>query len=68
MTITLLINDKETRLPGPVTAQQLLEHQGLRVRFVAVVRNDALVPRARHSSEELRDGDVIHLYRVVAGG
>lgn len=66
--IKLTINDKEVELTGPVTAQQLLEDHGLNPRFIALVRNDQIVQKSTYASQQIGDGDVVSIYRVIAGG
>lgn len=63
MKITL--NGEPTRLPPPTTVADLL---GGEPRGRAVAVNGTVVPRERHSTTELADGDVVEIVMAVQGG
>ena len=66
MTITL--NGEQRDVPGPLTVAGLIDHLGLRPDRVAVERNRDLVPRSRHGTAALADGDVLEVVTLVGGG
>ena len=50
------------------TVKLLLTSLGLADTLVAVARNDDVVPRARHESTELHEGDRVEVVHFVGGG
>ena len=66
MEITL---NGETRHVGSTsTIADLLETLDLKPKFVAVERNEQLVPRAQHAECQLSPGDRIEIVTLVGGG
>ena len=63
-----IINGEERDIQASLTVAQLLEMLGTPSSGVAVARNDRVVARARHATEELQEGDRIEIIRAVAGG
>jgi len=51
-----------------LTVHDLLSELGLGCRRVAVEQNLMIVPRARHATTPVRDGDVIEIVSFVGGG
>jgi thiamine biosynthesis protein ThiS len=64
----LLVNGEERQVEASTTVAQLLSLLGLGETLVAVERNEEVVPRARHQSTVLRDGDRIEVVHFVGGG
>lgn len=64
----LTVNGQAQKVPEGLTIRGLLEHLGLTEGPVAVERNREVVPRALHSSTELRSGDEIEIVHCVGGG
>lgn len=64
----LLVNGEERQVEASTTVAQLLSLLGLGETLVAVERNEEVVPRARHPSTVLRDGDRIEVVHFVGGG
>jgi len=64
----LIINDERREFPAPLTVEQLLQSLGHESRKVAVEVNRDIVPRAKQSSHELREGDRIEIVTLVGGG
>ncbi|TNF60832.1 MAG: sulfur carrier protein ThiS [Deltaproteobacteria bacterium] len=64
----LLVNGEERQVEPSTTVRQLLASLGLAETLVAVERNDEVVPRARHESTELREGDRVEVVHFVGGG
>jgi len=62
------VNGEPLELPEGLTVQSLLEHLALAFDRVAVERNGAVVKRARHAGEKLKDGDVLEIVTFVGGG
>jgi thiamine biosynthesis protein ThiS len=64
----LVVNGEERQVEPRTTVKQLLVALGLADTLVAVERNEAVVPRARHDSTELADGDRVEVVHFVGGG
>jgi sulfur carrier protein len=59
----------ETRAIEPgTTVQALLDLAGHGERKVAVEVNLAVVPRSRHATHVLADGDRVEIIRAIGGG
>ena len=67
-TIKIQINGEIRRCPESQTVAELLETLGLKPKFVAVERNEELVPRAQHAECRLSAGDRIEIVTLVGGG
>ena len=57
-----------THRPAASTVAQLLLHQGLAERRVAVEVNGAIVPRSAHASRQLQDDDRVEIVHALGGG
>ena len=66
--ITIRVNGAERTIAAGATITGLLEELGLGGKRVAVERNQAVVPRARHGETTLADGDRLELVTFVGGG
>lgn len=64
----LTINGEAREVPDQLTVRGLIEHLELTDGPVAVERNRAVVPRARHAAEALAEGDVLEIVHFVGGG
>lgn len=64
----VLVNGTERELAAGATVAGLLAALGLASERVAVERNGQLVPRARHASTALADGDRLEVVTLVGGG
>ena len=64
----ILYNGEDTTVPEALTVQQLLEHQGIAGRRVAVEVNGEIVPRSRYAEHRLGDGDRVEVVFAVGGG
>ena len=62
------VNDQPVELVEGAAVADLLRQLGLERSTVAVERNRELVPRARHGSERLADGDRLEIVTLVGGG
>lgn len=67
-TIRLMINGEWQEVPAGWTVESLLQHLGLADKPVAVERNLQVVPKARHSTTPLADGDKLEIVTLVGGG
>ena len=56
------------QVSGGMTVRGLLEQMKLGNTLVAVERNRQVVPRARHETAVLADGDQIEVVHFVGGG
>lgn len=64
----VIINGEETELPDGLTVRRLVERLGLADKPCAAEVNKSLVPKSRHETTTLRDGDRIELVTLVGGG
>ena len=64
----LVVNGEEREVDQSTTVKELLVALGLGDTLVAVERNEEVVPRARHESTELEDGDQVEVVHFVGGG
>ena len=64
--MNVVVNGTTRDLPTGSTVLDLLTD--LPEQGVAVARNGAVVPRSRHRTETLIDGDVLEIVRAVQGG
>ena len=66
MQITL--NGQAREFTAPQTVASLLLGAGLADSRVAVEVNREIVPRSRHGSHRLGDGDRVEIIRAIGGG
>jgi thiamine biosynthesis protein ThiS len=64
----LVVNGEERQVEPSTTVKQLLTSLGLGDTLVAVERNEEVVPRARHESTALEEGDRVEVVHFVGGG
>ena len=67
-TIAIVVNGAARTIAAGATITALLDDLGLGGRRVAVERNRAVVPRARHAETTLTEGDQLELVTFVGGG
>ena len=68
LSMRLVVNGEERQVGQSTTVKQLLASLGLADTLVAVERNEEVVPRGRHESTELSDGDRVEVVHFVGGG
>ena len=66
MRITL--NGEPKEVLEEITVAELLTQLGLDPKFLAVERNQQLIPRGRHRECRLADGDNVEIVTLVGGG
>ena len=66
MEITL--NGEPRSLAKPLTIHELLQAEGLVERRVAVEVNGSIVPRGRHATLALVEGDRVEIVHALGGG
>jgi sulfur carrier protein len=64
----ITFNGQPIDLPDAHSVQQLLEQQGLAQRRIAVEVNAEVVPRSRHATHALREGDRVEVVHALGGG
>ena len=62
------LNGQPREVAAGTTVSKLLEQMNLQPRYLAVERNEELVPRAGHAACILQDGDRIEIVTLVGGG
>ncbi len=64
----ILVNGEPRQVEADCTVAKLLEELKLQPRYLAVERNQQLVPRATHTACVLQAGDQIEIVTLVGGG
>lgn len=64
----IVLNGEPRRIATSTTVLQLLQHEGLAERRVAVEVNGEIVPRGRHAAHALQDGDRVEIVHALGGG
>ena len=64
----VLLNGETREFPDPLTVAGLLDAIGLGEHRVAVEVNQAIVPRGRHATQSLAEGDRIEIIQAIGGG
>ena len=64
----VLLNGETREFPDPLTVAGLLDAIGLGEHRVAVEVNQAIVPRGRHATHSLAEGDHIEIIQAIGGG
>ncbi len=62
------VNGESRDVPPDQNVADLLADLGVIAKHVAVEINQQLVPRAKHSSQKLADGDRLEIVTLVGGG
>lgn len=62
------VNGELRQIESGCTVAALLEELKLQPRYLAVERNQELVPRATHAACVLQPGDCIEIVTLVGGG
>ena len=64
----IVLNGEPRSLAQPLTVLELLQHEGLGDRRVAVEVNGEIVPRSRHGGHALGPGDRVEIVHALGGG
>jgi sulfur carrier protein len=64
----IVLNGDALTLGEAPTILDLLQAQGLAERRVAIEVNGEIVPRGRHATHALRDGDRVEIVHALGGG
>jgi sulfur carrier protein len=64
----IMLNGKKTEVPDSTDLLGLLALQGVASELVAIELNEEMVPRAKRAGVGLKDGDVVELLKMIAGG
>ena len=62
------LNGETCGIPEQATLANLLAHEGLAERRVAVEVNGEIVPRGRHATHVLQSGDTVEIVHALGGG
>lgn len=62
------LNGEHLTIDAGSTIAALLEQQGLAGRRVAVEINGEIVPRGRHETHQIAEGDVVEIVHALGGG
>lgn len=66
--ISITVNGEPRQLEASLNCAELLARLDLAGKRVALERNGEIVPRSRHASERLADGDRLEIVVAVGGG
>ena len=66
--MNILLNGDSRTLPAATTLLELLHHEGLAERRVAVEINGRNIPRSQHAQTRLNDGDQVEIVHALGGG
>lgn len=66
--MTIHLNGEPRDVPEGCTIAALLELLEVRMKGVAVERNQEVIPRAEHGSTVLSEGDRVEVVTLVGGG
>ena len=66
--MTIHLNGEARNVPEGCTIAALLELLEVRMKGVAVERNQEVIPRAEHDSTTLSEGDRVEVVTLVGGG
>ncbi len=64
----ILVNEAARTVRDQLTVAELVAELGLRAQQVAIEVNRELVPRGRHDSHKLAEGDAVEIVTLVGGG
>jgi sulfur carrier protein len=64
----IIVNGEPRVVEPPTTVADLLAQMALAGKRIAVERNGEIVPRSRHDSTGLDDGDRLEIVVAVGGG
>ena len=62
------LNGAPTEIPDGSDLLGLLALQGVASELVAIELNESMIPRAKREGVALKDGDVVELLKMIAGG
>ena len=62
------LNGKPLEIPPGTDLLGLLALQGVASELVAIELNEEMIPRAKREGVALKDGDVVELLKMIAGG
>lgn len=66
--MNILLNGDSRTLAAATTLLELLHHEGLAERRVAVEINGRIIPRSQHAQTRLNDGDQVEIVHALGGG
>ncbi|QDT70307.1 Sulfur carrier protein ThiS [Planctomycetes bacterium MalM25] len=66
--MTIQLNGEPRDVPEGCSIAALLELLEVRMKGVAVERNQQVIPRAKHGSTQLSEGDRVEVVTLVGGG
>lgn len=62
------VNGETVALVESISLKEFLEQKNINLQYVAVERNDAIVPKAEYDSVQLCDSDKLEIVSFVGGG
>jgi len=68
MRMTIQLNGQRHEIDACLSISQLLDHEALPQRRVAVEVNGHIIPRSQHPQYQLQDGDKVEIVHALGGG
>ncbi|OBT12899.1 thiamine biosynthesis protein ThiS [Vibrio sp. UCD-FRSSP16_10] len=66
--ISVIINDKTITISADSTLVDVIKSQGLPSDGCAIAVNNKVVPRSKWDSIQMQKGDILSVFRAIAGG
>ena len=66
--MNIIINGENKEVKTLITVSGLLEEMNTPAVGIAVEINREIVPRSKHATWEIKDGDMIEIVKMVGGG
>lgn len=66
--MNIQLNGEPRQIHTPLTLTELLSAEGLAERRVAVEINGEIIPRSRHLTHLLNEGDQVEIVHALGGG
>mgnify|MGYP001291316424 FL=1 len=66
--MNILLNNKPVKIFDGSTIEKLLEQKNIQEKYFAVEINRKIIPKSKHGSHVIRDGDKIEIITAIGGG
>ena len=66
--MNILLNNKPEKLFNGLTIKKLLEQKNIKNKYFAIEINRKIIPKSKHDSYVIKDGDKIEIITAIGGG
>tara|TARA_Y100000768_G_scaffold358561_1_gene314463 strand:- start:3256 stop:3456 length:201 start_codon:yes stop_codon:yes gene_type:complete len=66
--MNILLNNKPVKIFDGSTIEKLLEQKNIQEKYFAVEINRKVIPKSKHGSHVIRDGDKVEIITAIGGG